>query len=568
METNRFALNENISEHDLADTYYPAWQGVIQDGGAVGFMCSYPSVNGVPMCGNALFETTLMKETWGLGLRGGSYVQSDCGAIENIASRFHYAANATYAAAVALNAGTDIDCGSAFPEQLPLAIEMGLTTEATLDASLTRTFTLQFLAGRFDPIATQPYMAIPFEAIGSPEILALAFESAVQGQVLLRNDAGVLPLTASQSFAVVGPFANLSSIAGNYFEDICPGAPGNLDCVPTLCAAVAHDAGSATCVPGIGVTSMNPSGIADAVAACAAADVCIVSLGFDGSVCGEGTDRTTVALPGLQLNLTLAVLALHKPTVFVLFNGGVVGIDDIVSAPGPLAIVEAFNPGVVGGDAVSAALFGRVNRWGKLPVSWPPQKYFDLLPIEQMDMVLGGNGAGRTYKYYNATNVAAQTGLANGENLFEIGFGLSLTTFTLAGDCPAHPPWSIQVNVAAAPLQCTVTVTNTGARDGDEVVTVFVVPSEAAVARGRAARAANTPRADPLASRLLVAFARVAVPAGQQVAVPFNITLPSFAQVADDGARVMYPGEYDVVFSTGNGGDVRSRVAIEVGGPL
>ena len=198
------------------------------------------------MCGNELFETTLMKETWGLGSQtgGGSYVQSgarpralgsvlalfspqpspphtpfhypsDCGAIENIASQFHYAANKTYAAAVALNAGTDVDCGDGFPSQLALAIEMGLTTEDTLDASLTRTYTLQFLAGRFDPLEAQPYAAISFEAIGSAANLALAADSASQGLVLLRNDAELLPLAVGSKLALTGPFANDSSIAGN-----------------------------------------------------------------------------------------------------------------------------------------------------------------------------------------------------------------------------------------------------------------------------------------------------------------------------------------------------------------
>jgi beta-glucosidase-like glycosyl hydrolase len=221
VESNRFTLFENISQHDLADTYYPAWRAVIAEGGATGFMCSYPAVNGVPMCGNALFETTLMKDTWGLGLRGGSYVQSDCGAVENIARTYHYAANATFAAAIALNAGTDVDCGDAFPDELARAIAMGLTTESTLDASLTRTLTLHFLAGRFDPSAAQPFMAIPFDAVGSPANLALAAESALQGMVLLRNDGGLLPLRAGGALrlAVVGPLANDSAVAGNYFEE-------------------------------------------------------------------------------------------------------------------------------------------------------------------------------------------------------------------------------------------------------------------------------------------------------------------------------------------------------------
>ena len=173
------------------------------------------------MCANPIFETTLMKETWGLGSKtgGGSYVQSDCGAID-LMVQYGYAANMTYAAAYALNAGTDVDCwGNSLPGQLALAIQMGLTTEAQLDASLTRTYTLQFLAGRFDPLATQPYAQIPFEAIGSMEHRNLAIEAALQGMVLLRNDATLLPLVpGAKSVALVGPFANYTAIAGNYFE--------------------------------------------------------------------------------------------------------------------------------------------------------------------------------------------------------------------------------------------------------------------------------------------------------------------------------------------------------------
>ena len=171
--------------------------------------CAYPAVNGVPCCADAYFMTQLMKDTWGMGSShgGGSYVQGDCGAIENIASAHHYAVNTTFAAALALDAGADVDCGNGFPGQLGLALELGLTTEQELDASLTRTYTLQMLAGRFDPPAAQPYMSIPFEAIKSPAHTALSFESGLQGMVLLRNEGGLLPLSASAKLAFIGPAA-------------------------------------------------------------------------------------------------------------------------------------------------------------------------------------------------------------------------------------------------------------------------------------------------------------------------------------------------------------------------
>ena len=90
--------------------------------------CAYPAVNGVPCCADAYFMTQLMKDTWGMGSShgGGSYVQGDCGAIENIASAHHYAVNTTFAAALALDAGADVDCGNGFPGQLGLALELGL----------------------------------------------------------------------------------------------------------------------------------------------------------------------------------------------------------------------------------------------------------------------------------------------------------------------------------------------------------------------------------------------------------------------------------------------------------
>lgn len=209
------------------------------------------------------------------------------------------------------------------------------------------------------------------------------------------------------------------------FEDICPDAHGSLNCVPTLLGAVAaFDASSVpSFTPGCAVNSADTSGVAAAVAACAAADICVLALGTDGSIAGEGRDRTTTALPGSQGALAAAVLAANKPTVLVLFNGMTLAIDDIVSTQrlgAPLAIVEGWNPGVAGGTPVAAALFGATNRWGKLPVTWYPQQYFPLLTIEDMDMVHGGGGAGRTYKYYNSTAVGLATN-SSGMPLFDFG---------------------------------------------------------------------------------------------------------------------------------------------------
>ena len=249
--------------------------------------------------------------------------------------------------------------------------------------------------------------------------------------VLLRNDAGLLPLTpGGQPLALVGPFANYTAIAGNYFEvrapqcnaiemgarrishphrpsptptlvwhhtpqDICATGPhGDLGCVPTLLAAVAAANGGTppAYAPGCDVGTPDPSGIPAAVAACNRSTICILALGDNTE--GEGQDRTDTALPGAQVTLALAVLAVGKPTVVVLFSGATLAVDAIVNAPraAPLAIVAAWMPGVAGGTPVASALFGATNRWGKLPVSWYPAAYFTLLPIQV--------GRGRAWGYW------------------------------------------------------------------------------------------------------------------------------------------------------------------------
>jgi len=379
------------------------------------------AINGVPSCGNALLITELFKETWGLGQHwsGGAYVQGDCGAMENLYKTYHYAANMTYAAAIALNAGGDVDCGSALPGNLVEAVQLGLTTEATLDASLTRTYTLQFLAGRFDPLELQPYTTIPFEAIDSVEHKALAYESGVQGLVLLRNDAGLLPLPRAggptpKRLALIGPHGNTTGeLMGNYFEQRCQ--DGSFDCVPSLWAALQSSPAAAGYTLSFAQgTSVNgdkdASGFPAALAAASTSDVVILALGCDSSTAQEGRDRSDASLPGLQSNLTAAVLALGKPTVVLLFNGGALAIDAIASVAAggegsssspPLAIMECFFPGEAGGTPVVDTLFGLANRFGKLPVTVYPASFYEQVPIDQMSMVpLANVTPGRTYKYY------------------------------------------------------------------------------------------------------------------------------------------------------------------------
>jgi len=564
VETNRFAFNAVVAPHD-ALTYLLSWQVLAAEGGNAGAMCAYPAVNGVPMCANAALETGLLKQTYGMGIGNGSYVQGDCGAIEFIADQHGYAANFSQAAAMALNAGTDIDCGSIYPQYLPDAIASGMTTEAALDASLRRTFYLQFLTGRFDPLAGQPYSRIPLEELGSPAHAALSFDAALQGMVLLRNDAGVLPLPTGKRIAVIGPHGNTTGdLAGTYFEWLCPGGQDDTSCVPSIYDAVTvANGGSVSYIEGCDMVDPGVTDIPAAVAAAQAADIVLLALGINGEVCGEGVDRANISLPGAQSQLAQAVLAVGKPTAVVLITGAQLGIDEIVSAPGPVAIVNAGAPGNQGGLPIAHQLFGRSNRWGKLPYTMYYANISEILDPFSYSMT---DAPGRTYKYYT------------GPALYPFGWGLSYTTFNLSqpqvqtasesgeergaasaatgrgkkgharsgykhGLRAAQSPAAITSPTAS--LAVSVQVSNTGAVTGDEVVLCIVKPQAASVA-------ANVPGGnDTLAKQILADFTRVTLSPGQNTVVTFNLTAAALGLGSIGGDVVLADGWYDVVLSNG-----------------
>lgn len=324
-------------------------------------MCSYSSVNGVPSCASPYLETELMRGEWGLGNGsvGGSYIVSDCGAVNNIVAK-HFAANTSQATALALNAGTDIVCnefgmGNAYFTSVAAALSENITSEAVIDASLVRSTTLQFRAGLFErePLSG-PFGNITLDVVGSEAHAQLALDAGRQSLVLLKNRGDTLPLPQGRHVAVIGPTVNSSTaLTGSYFEAIGP--------VPTLAAAVGavNLGGSTSMVLGLPtVTSTSTSGFTDVIAAVQAADYVVLALGIDGTVCGEGKDRESIDLPSGQaalLNTTL-LAAGSKPVVVVLTNGGQLSVP--LAEERASAIIEAFFPGQSGGTPIAEAIFG------------------------------------------------------------------------------------------------------------------------------------------------------------------------------------------------------------------
>jgi beta-glucosidase-like glycosyl hydrolase len=282
--------------------------------------------------------------------------------------------NATASSAAALNAGTDLNCGAEFDTGLGAAIYSGVTTQAKLDTSIERSMGLLMRAGYFDPLEMVPHSNLAPADVGTEASHQLAKEAALQGMVLIKNDQRqqALPLKTGKTTAVLGPLANITlGMMSRYYDAVCPGeldperGPWGKGMRPSGCirsplhrlmarGEVIHRTGY-VCPDGRPnhhcLQETSHAGIAAAVAAAKKADQIVMFLGLDNSIEQEGTDRQTLSLPGAQPALLAAVrkAAPTTPLTVVLLNGGAVAMD-YGSAD---AVVEAFFPGVEGGEALA-----------------------------------------------------------------------------------------------------------------------------------------------------------------------------------------------------------------------
>jgi beta-glucosidase len=215
-EPLRHSFDARVEDADLSETYLPQFEAAVREGGAFSVMCSYNRVNGDPACASPRLLGQILRGEWGFP----GYVVSDCGAVGDIFQGHKVAATREEAAARAVKAGTDLDCGREYSALVP-AVGQKLITEADIDTSLRRLLTARFKLGMFDPPERVPYAQIPYSVNDSPEHRALALEAARKSIVLLKNEGGMLPLRKGmKTIAVIGPNAdNLDVLLGNYNGD-------------------------------------------------------------------------------------------------------------------------------------------------------------------------------------------------------------------------------------------------------------------------------------------------------------------------------------------------------------
>ena len=534
-ETNRGHDTYNISKYDFADSYLPQFERGMNAGNSSGVMCSYNGENGFPSCANGWLLNTMLREKWN---NPDAVVVTDSGAVRNLKGPPINCSGDPLSAAMALNNGSDMNDGTQYAF-LPEAIASGLTTEATLDAALTRNMKQFFKVGLFDDPKNVEWTKITADAINSTEHQRINIEAAEQAVVLLRNEDNVLPLKGGAlKIAVIGPQATAKAGLLSDYATEQPCAP-SLYADPHACIVSIGEAVTAAnggnpkntlVASGVDVNSVNMKGIAAALALAKEADVVLLCLGIDKSIEGEGTDRTELVLPGVQPLFAKMVLDLKKPTVLILTNGGALSTEGFhdaggVKGSGASAIVEAFNPNVIGATALASLLFGKVNTWGKLPYSIYPSSYTKNIAMDDFDMTAG---VGRTYRYY--------TGPVN----FPFGMGLSYTTFDM------------ECTLDAKAVACTVTNTGAFPLGGDEVVMMYSRPSAAV----RAAADHKLPL------KRLVDFERLRLGRGGNGVVTFKYDASTFASSTSNGDATVYSGVHQLVLSRGVGEELVFNVTL------
>jgi len=509
-EAERHRFDARVDERDLRETYLPAFEACVKEGKAFSVMGAYNRTNGEPCCASPTLLGRILRQEWGFA----GYVVSDCWAIGDIYKHHKVVATVEEAAALAVKAGCDLNCGEAFGALLA-AVAQGLITEETIDQAVQRLFTARFRLGLFDPPEMVPYAQIPIAVNGSPAHRALALQAARESIVLLKNQNHFLPLRQDlRCIAVIGPNADDATVLlGNYH-----GTPSRSVTPLQGLQARFSPATEVLYAPGCDLLDENTDGFSEAIALAERADVVIFVGGISQLVEGEEGQREGVAggrrsrgdrddlnLPGVQEKLLQALHATGRPVILVLLNGSALAVN-WASEHLP-AIVEAWYPGEEGGTALAEVLFGDYNPAGRLPVTFY-KSVADLPPFEDYRM------AGRTYRYFR------------GEPLFPFGYGLSYTTFAYS-----NLRLSAATIAPSETLAVSVDVQNVGERAGDEVVQLYFSDTVASV---------------PVPIRQLGGFVRLHLAPGEKQTVTFILTPRQLSLIDDTGRRVIEPGEFQL----------------------
>ena len=538
-EAGRDYNTVDMSRQRMFNEYMLPYQAAVEAGvGSV--MASFNEVDGVPATGSKWLMTDVLRKQWGFD----GFVVTDYTGINEMID--HGMGDQQTVAALALNAGVDMDMVSdAFSGTLKKSVEEGKVSAAAIDAACRRILEAKYKLGLFDNPYKYCDVNRPKKQIFTKEHRAIARKTASESFVLLKNE-GVLPLSKKGTIAVVGPLANTrSNMPGTW------SVAAVLDNAPSLVEGLREVVGDRAKV--VTAKGSNLIGDADyekratmfgrelhrdnrtdrelldeALKVAAGADVIVAALGESSEMSGESSSRTNLEMPDVQRALLQELLKTGKPVVLVLFTGRPLVLTwEEEHVP---AILNVWFGGSEAAYAISDVLFGDVNPSGKLTATFPQN-------VGQIPLFYNHKNTGRPLQEGRWFEKFRSNYLdVSNESLYPFGYGLSYTTFAYSDIHLSSTEMS-----ADGELTATVTVTNTGSRDGAEVVQLYIRDLVGSVTR-------------PV--KELKGFEKIFLKAGESRKVSFSITPELLKFYNYDLQFVCEPGDFDVMIG-GNSRDVK-----------
>lgn len=519
-EALRHEFDAKAGEKDLWETYLPAFEYCVKHGQVEGAMGGYSSLNGTPLCGNKRLIQEILRDAWGFE----GYYVSDCWALRDFHESHKVTDTPEESAAMAIKAGCDVNCGSCY-NQIMKAYYKGMISREDIYEAAKRALTTRVLLGMGQET---PWDGLTYKDVDTPQAAALNLETARKSLVLLKND-GILPLDLSKTAAigVIGPNADSTVVLqGNYhgtpshFVTIMEGLKNGLKGGPQE-VRLLYALGCEVMSPKTERLAREYERISEARAVAKVSDVVLLCVGLDERYEGEahhistgeciGGDKEDLRFPKPQRRLMEAVLSCGKPVILCCMTGSCMDLSPYEGRVS--AILQAWYPGALGGQAVADVILGKISPSGKLPVTFYGSDY-EIPEFTDYSM------KNRTYRY-------VEDGV-----LYPFGYGL---TYGM----------SRMENVAYEKTghKIIFTIRNLSKIVVEEVVQVYKKNPESTY---------------EVPNSALCGFARVKMMPGETVSGEIPLDEYTFTVVNEEGKRIRDGGEYLLYVGT-HGPDERSR---------
>lgn len=520
----RHEFDAKVDERDLFETYLPAFKACVEEAKVEAVMGAYNRVNGEPCCGSHKLLLDILRDKW----KFEGHVVSDCGAIRDFYENHFVVDTATESAALAMNNGCDLNCGSVFL-YLTDAVKQGLVKEERLDEAVTALLTARMKLGVLDKKEENPYDKIPYSIVDSLEMQEFNESVAEKTIVLLKNSNHTLPLDKKNlhKVGVIGPNANSrKALVGNY-EGTAPRYITVLEGIQDYLGddvRVLYSEGCPLYMDRTSGLAQRMDREAEVRAVCKESDVIILVMGLDATLEGEqgdagneygSGDKPDLSLPGVQHEVVKIAKEYGKPVVIVVLSGSAISLE--WEEKNVDAILQGWYPGARGGKAIANIIFGEKNPQGKLPVTF--YRSVDELPaFEDYSM------EGRTYRFMKQ------------DALFPFGYGLSYNKYHYSDTKLIESQSGIKDGIS---LQ--TTVKNCGQYAGTETVQVYI-----------------SRRDEKRMNPQLKKIEKVCLNAKEEKQVVIHLQEESFCTFDVNGDERLIPGIYDV-YVGGSQPDKRSE---------